>query len=114
MIFKENEKTIHETLSVSSPSESSSRGCMLDILVSHMQNIKTPTDDRDSLLFPKKKMNTTRSNSEHNKKSSIAKYPSKSLGFSGASSLKKDSQKVELELDIKSSKSLVNLKFPKV
>ena len=67
---------------------------MLDILVSHMQNIKTPTDDRDSLLFPKKKLNTTsRSNSEHNKKSSIAKYPSKSLEFSGASSLLKDSQK---------------------
>ena len=87
---------------------------MLDILVSHMQNIKTPADERDSLLLPKRKMNKSSNNSEHNKKSSIAKYPSKSLGFSAASSLKKDSQKLELELDIKSSKSFVNLKFPKV
>jgi hypothetical protein len=78
-----------------------------------MQNIKTPTDERDSLLLPKRKMNKP-NNSEHNKKSSIAKYPSKSLGFSAASSLKKNSQKLELELDIKSSKSFVNLKFPKV
>ena len=81
---------------------------MLDILVSHMQNIKTPTD-----VLPKTKMKKS-NNSEQNKKSSIAKYPSKSLGFSTSSSLKKDSQKLELELDIKSSKSFVNLKFPKV